>query len=47
MDTQGAFLNTCSGAAETVFAVDLSVRSGSVFSLNIIDTEAQCFYEFS
>lgn len=47
MNTQGAFLNARSGAAETVFAMDLSIRSRSVFSLNIIDTEGQCFYGFN
>lgn len=47
MDTQVAFLNAFSGAAETVFAMDPSIRSGSVFSLNVIDTEGQCFYGFN
>lgn len=32
MDAQVAFLNTHTGAAETVFAMDLSIRSASVFS---------------
>lgn len=47
MDTWVAFLNLGSGAAETVFAMDLSIRSRGVFSLNARGIEGQCFYGFN
>lgn len=47
MDTQAACLSACSAAAETLSAAILSVSTGSVFALSIVDSESQWFCGFN
>lgn len=47
MDTWAAFLNLGSGAAESVFPMDSSIRIRGVFSLNARGIEGHCFYGFN